>query len=120
MLIWWLERFSGFVGLGQWVRMSCVKHMLYSQPGILGCADFSWRQIAMSWFLCLFSVSLCGGNGLGGQCQCGTCLGLLDAKMFLITIYRPLPPSFLFPRLCVICGAFFGEEEPLAMYRRRV
>lgn len=57
----------------------------------------------MSWFPCLFSVALCGGNGLGGHCQCGTYLGLLDAKiMFLTTIYRPLPPSLLFPRLCYL------------------
>lgn len=47
----------------------------------------------------------------GGQCQCGTYLGLLDAKMmFLITIYRPQPPSLLFPRLCVICDIY---QSPL-------
>lgn len=51
---------------------SCV----YSLPDMLGCADFSWGQTAVSWFLSLFSVSLCGGNGLGGQCQCGTNLGI--------------------------------------------
>lgn len=81
----------------------------------------------MSWFPCLFSVALCGGNGLGGHCQCGTYLGLLDAKiMFLTTIYRPLPASLLFPCLCYLGylsvstdgGTFSGKEEPLAMYSR--
>lgn len=86
---------------------SCV----CSLPEILGCADFSWTQTAMSWFLFLFAVSLCGGNGLGGQCQRGTNLGLLDEKMMVLTIiYRPLPPSLLVPHLCVICDIY---QSPL-------
>lgn len=65
----------------------------------------------MSWFLSQFCVSLCGGNGLGGQCQCETNPGLLNAKtMVLTTIYRSLPPSLLVPHLCVICDIY---QSPL-------
>lgn len=74
----------------------------------------------MSWFLCLFSVSLCGGNGLGGQWQCGTYPGLLQAKMMLLTIiYRLLPPSLLFPLLCVICDIYQSPMMWDSLWGRR-
>lgn len=59
---------------------------------------FPGGGLQLSCFSCLLSVSLCGGNGLGGQCQCRMYLGFLDAKMmFLTAVYVPLPPSLPLP-----------------------
>ena len=59
---------------------------------------FPGGRLQLGCFSCLLSVSVCGGNGLGGQCQCTTYLGFLDAKMmFLTPVYMPLPPSLPLP-----------------------
>lgn len=79
MLIWWLERFSGFVGPRAVGEKSCVMHMLYSQPEILVVLIFLETDCYELVSLPVFCVLM------WWQWPWRT-MSVWDAKMMLLTI----------------------------------